>query len=221
MRKSKLEKYQDVTEFANVIECEVKTTYPYSIDERWDPAFFKTQQSVIVELGCGRGEYTISLAEQNPAANYIGVDIKGTRIWHGANHALENNLENVMFLRMRIEHIADFFPENSVDQLWITFPDPIHKKQWKTSYRRLTSVEFFNRYKKFLKQDGIINFKTDDDILYDFTLDCIKEIGAKILLHTSDLYNSDIDNEAKLCQTRFEKKFSAIGRTIKYIQFQF
>ena len=221
MRKSKLAKYDDVASFKNVIQCEVVSSYPYSIDKKWNNSKFKKKQPIIIELGCGRGEYTVNLAEHNQNANYIGIDIKGTRIWHGAKYALTNSLDNVLFVRMRIEHVAEFFPENSIDEIWVTFPDPIHKKEWKTSHKRLTSAEFMKRYKFILKEDGIVHFKTDDDILYEFTLEILSELNCKILENINDLYNADIKSNAKLCQTAFEKKFSALGRTIKYVKFKF
>ena len=186
---------------------------------RWHSDYFKNPNPIVLELGCGKGEYTIGLSENNHSKNYIGVDIKGNRIWVGAKYAIENNLNNVAFLRTRIDFIEHCFLENEIDEIWITFPDPQPQSTRKRS--RLTNPLFLNRYKKILKKGGLIHFKTDSTSLYEYTLQVIEENKNLIIWQTDNLYQNCPDNRQELIQikTHYEKLFTDKGENIKYICF--
>ena len=186
---------------------------------RWHSDYFKNPNPIVLELGCGKGEYTIGLSENNHSKNYIGVDIKGNRIWVGAKYAIENNLNNVAFLRTRIDFIEHCFLENEIDEIWITFPDPQPQSTRKRS--RLTNPLFLNRYKKILKKGGLIHLKTDSTSLYEYTLQEIEENKNLIIWQTDNLYQNCPDNRQELIQikTHYEKLFTDKGENIKYICF--
>ena len=186
---------------------------------RWHSDYFKNPNPIVLELGCGKGEYTIGLSENNQSKNYIGVDIKGNRIWVGAKYAIENNLNNVAFLRTRIDFIEHCFLENEIDEIWITFPDPQPQSTRKRS--RLTNPLFLNRYKKILKKGGLIHLKTDSTSLYEYTLQVIEENKNLIIWQTDNLYQNCPDNRQELIQikTHYEKLFTDKGENIKYICF--
>ena len=186
---------------------------------RWHSDYFKNTNPIVLELGCGKGEYTIGLSENNHSKNYIGVDIKGNRIWVGAKYAIENNLNNVAFLRTRIDFIEHCFLENEIDEIWITFPDPQPQSTRKRS--RLTNPLFLNRYKKILKKGGLIHLKTDSTSLYEYTLQVIEENKNLIIWQTDNLYQNCPDNRQELIQikTHYEKLFTDKGENIKYICF--
>ena len=186
---------------------------------RWHSDYFKNSNPIVLELGCGKGEYTIGLSENNHSKNYIGVDIKGNRIWVGAKYAIENNLNNVAFLRTRIDFIEHCFLENEIDEIWITFPDPQPQSTRKRS--RLTNPLFLNRYKKILKKGGLIHLKTDSTSLYEYTLQVIEENKNLIIWQTDNLYQNCPDNRQELIQikTHYEKLFTDKGENIKYICF--
>jgi tRNA (guanine-N7-)-methyltransferase len=185
----------------------------------WHSDYFKNSNPIVLELGCGKGEYTIGLSENNHSKNYIGVDIKGNRIWVGAKYAIENNLNNVAFLRTRIDFIEHCFLENEIDEIWITFPDPQPQSTRKRS--RLTNPLFLNRYKKVLKKGGLIHLKTDSTSLYEYTLQVIEENKNLIIWQTNNLYQNCPDNRQELIQikTHYEKLFTDKGENIKYICF--
>ncbi len=185
----------------------------------WHSDYFKNTNPIVLELGCGKGEYTIGLSENNYSKNYIGIDIKGNRIWVGAKYAIKNNLNNVAFIRTRIDFIAHCFSENEIDEIWITFPDPQPQSTRKRS--RLTNPLFLNRYKKILKKDGIIHLKTDSTSLYEYTLQVIEENKHLIIWQTNNLYQNCPDNRQELIQikTYYEKLFTNKGENIKYICF--
>jgi tRNA (guanine-N7-)-methyltransferase len=185
----------------------------------WHSDYFKNSNPIVLELGCGKGEYTIGLSENNHSKNYIGVDIKGNRIWVGAKYAIENNLNNVAFLRTRIDFIEHCFLENEIDEIWITFPDPQPQSTRKRS--RLTNPLFLNRYKKILKKGGLIHLKTDSTSLYEYTLQVIEENKNLIIWQTDNLYQNCPDNRQELIQikTHYEKLFTDKGENIKYICF--
>ncbi len=185
----------------------------------WHSDYFKNTNPIVLELGCGKGEYTIGLSENNHSKNYIGVDIKGNRIWVGAKYAIENNLNNVAFLRTRIDFIEHCFLENEIDEIWITFPDPQPQSTRKRS--RLTNPLFLNRYKKILKKGGLIHLKTDSTSLYEYTLQVIEENKNLIIWQTDNLYQNCPDNRQELIQikTHYEKLFTDKGENIKYICF--
>jgi tRNA (guanine-N7-)-methyltransferase len=206
--------------FGNVIEPptdEVKSK-EHPLKGKWNKEYFKNNHPVVLELGCGKGEYTIGLARKYPQKNHIGVDIKGARIWRGAKTAFENGITNAMFLRTRIEFINSFFGENEVDEIWITFPDPHPKRR---SYRnRLTSSYFLNSYRGFLKDGGIIHLKTDNSGLYNYTKELVKSNKLEILASTDDLYSGSAENEILAIRTHYENIFLRQGQKINFLSFR-
>ncbi len=190
----------------------------YPLKGRWREEVFKNNNPIVLELGCGKGEYTIALAERSPERNYIGVDIKGARLWKGAKYSTEHNLSNVAFIRSRIDFIDSFFEKGEVAEIWITFADPQIEKPRK----RLTSPLFLERYSRFLKADSIIHLKTDSTVLYESTLYVIAQRGHTLLESNSDIYGSGRASEDDILsvKTFYEKQFLAKGLPITYIRFQ-
>lgn len=182
---------------------------------KWSADFFHNNNGITLELGCGKGEYTVALSEIQPYMNFIGVDIKGARIWNGAKKALDNNIPNAGFLRTRIDMIDNFFAPNEVDEVWITFPDPQPKKQNK----RLTSAHFLNIYRRFLKDGAVINLKTDSRLLHFYTLELLKANSILPLVATDDLYNSDCLDSILCIKTFYERSFLEQGKKITYLKF--
>jgi tRNA (guanine-N7-)-methyltransferase len=224
-RKNKLERFAEVATFPNVIEViPGETTFLSAGDESgimlkgaWAASHFQNNHPIILELACGKGDYTLALASDRPDQNFIGVDIKGSRIWRGAKTALESSRRNVAFLRTRIEFIERFFAPGEVSEIWITFPDPFEGK----ITRRLTSAPFIERYRKILKPDGIIHLKTDSRMLYDFTLDVIhSDARCNVLYANPDIYNENLKFPELDHKTYYEKKHLADGKTIKYLRFK-
>lgn len=226
-KRNKLEKFSELLSFSNVFEnFDAKNPKLLGEDGRdidlkgkWRSDYFKNDAPIILELACGRGEYTLALAQQYTEKNFIGVDIKGARIWKGAKIALEKKMTNVGFLRTRIEQIEHFFAPNEVSEIWITFPDPFLKKS--KSNRRLTSNAFIDRYRKILVENGIVHLKTDNPELYEFTLEVLaKQSNATLLEHCEDIYAlPEIIPELEH-KTYYEKMHLAIGRKIKYVKFR-
>ncbi len=217
--KNKLQRFAENKTFGNMFQLtydEVKNGF--ELKGKWREKFFKNNNPLILELACGKGEYTVGLAERYPDKNFIGMDIKGARIWRGLVDAKEKNLNNVAFIRTRIDQIGFYFDKEEIDEIWITFPDP--QPRVRDEKRRLTSPQFLERYKPLLKKDHIIHLKTDNLIFYDYTLDVIKEGGHKLLYTNEDIYNSDLDNEVTQIQTFYEKIWLANGVKIKYLQFR-
>ena len=190
----------------------------YALKGNWKKAFFKNQNPLVLELGCGMGEYSVGLAEKFPNKNFLGIDIKGARMWQGANSVLEKNLKNVGFLRIRIDWIEKCFAKNEVDEIWITFPDPQLKKRRGT--KRLTHPNFLKRYSKILKKDSSIHLKTDSQFLHGFTLGVV--ISEKYFLEdsTHDLYNSRVTREHMEIKTHYEKIYLEKGMPITYLRFR-
>ncbi len=219
MGKDKISKFEAIKRFGNVIEH--ATVEGDSVKGNWRSRVFKNDNPIVLELGCGKGEYSVGLAEFYPDKNFIGCDIKGNRIFIGAKDALDKSLDNVAFLRTRIDYINDFFIENEVDEIWLTFSDPQPKKPRK----RLSSPLFIDRYKKLLKPGGIVHMKTDSDILFEYTIDEIKE-KYDMLEYTWDLYGELSENldpvtrEIFHIKTHYEKLFTAKGSVIKYCKFK-
>jgi tRNA (guanine-N7-)-methyltransferase len=178
--------------------------------------YFGNNQPIILELGCGKGEYSLALAAQHPENNYIGIDIKGARLWRGAKTAIENKFSNVAFLRIRIDMILCAFEPQEISGLWITFPDPQPHK----ARKRLTSPMFLERYKQIMKPGSTIHLKTDNTAFFEFTLDTIASEGHELLMHTFDLYNSNLQEDVMLTRTHYEKIFLAQGMPIKYLRFK-
>ena len=219
MGKDKLKRFAEIKTFPNVFEPPVMETYEKK--GKWHEEIFKNKNPIVLELGCGKGEYAVGLGKMYPDKNFVGVDIKGNRIYIGAKECIEEGLDNVKFLRTRIDFIDNFFDENEIDEIWLTFSDPQPKKPRK----RLSSKLFIDRYKKFLKKDGRIHVKTDSDVLFEFTEEEILE--NKYLCHnlTWDLYGSfyeELDSEQKKLfdiRTHYEKLFASKGSVIKYCCF--
>lgn len=226
-RRNKLLKFAEVLSFPNVYE-NFDASAPgltghdgeqVDLQGKWAAMHFQNAQPITLELACGKGEYTLGLAGHFPGRNFIGVDIKGARIWRGAKSALEQQLSNVAFLRTRIEQITLFFEKDEVDEIWITFPDPFLKKG--KSNRRLTSSNFLKRYHKILKDGGIVHLKTDDQTLYDFTLEVLsQQKNYQLLYHDDDIYAKPLPMPELEFKTFYEKKHLAVGKSIKYVRFQ-
>ena len=186
----------------------------------WNKIQFDNRNPIVVELACGRGEFTVGLARKIPNVNFIGVDIKGSRIWKGSTMASAENLSNVAFLRTQIEQLNDFFAEDEISELWITFPDPFPRDG--DEKRRLTSARFLNMYKTLMSNGGTIHFKTDNTGLFDYTLSLWKERDdIEIILHSHDFYSSEWKHDHFGIQTRYEGIFSAKGEKIKYLRAKF
>ena len=209
--------------FHNVFQCGaremVEDSPVVAMRGKWHEEYFHNDNPIVLELGCGRGEYTVGLAAHNPNKNYIGIDIKGARMWAGAKQAELAGMKNVAFLRTNIEMLSHFFAPNEVAEIWITFPDP----QMKKATKRLTSTYFMQRYTQLLFANGIIHLKTDSPFLYTYTQAMVKENSYPLLVDTDDLYaakpTADID-EARSLQTHYEHQWLDRGLTIKYIAWQ-
>jgi len=184
---------------------------------KWASEFFKNNNPVVLELACGKGEYTVNLAQMFPEKNFIGIDYKGNRIWRGAKTAIEENITNVGFLRIQIENLVDYFGENEIDEIWITFPDP--QPQISREKKRLTSPRFLNLYKQMLKPGGFINLKTDNDGLHAYTAEKIEELGLKLHIKTEDLYHSPYADEVLNIKTYYEKKYLKDNKNINYLKY--
>jgi tRNA (guanine-N7-)-methyltransferase len=218
---SKIEKFADVDSFSNCFAFSFQELGKgFGMKGDWHRSWFKNQNPLLLELGCGKGEYTTGLAVANPDRNYIGVDVKGNRIWTGAKTAIDLGLRNVAFLRTRIDFIDHCFAPGEVDEIWITFPDP--QPQSTRERKRLTHPLFINRYLKFLKPGGLIHLKTDSTSLYEYTLEMIRENNYRIEWHTDDLYENCPGDRRELVEikTYYEQLFTGKGERIKYIAFR-
>ena len=215
MGKGKLAKFADMETYENVFQ------YPYSVMEHvpfemkgyWHEQYFHNDHPIVLELGCGKGEYTIGLAQQYPDVNFIGVDIKGARMWTGATQALNEGLKNVAFLRTNIEIIDRFFAPDEVQEIWLTFSDP----QMKNPRKRLTSTWFLERYRHFLVDGGIIHLKTDSNFLFTYTTCLVEHNQLPLLEKTDDLYHT---SQLLSIQTYYESMWIARGLNIKYMKFR-
>ncbi len=216
--KNKLYRFAVIAQRDNVLEPG-KSDY-FEIKGKWRAQFFQNENPITVELACGRGEYSVNLARQFPQRNYIGVDVKGDRLWKGSTWAVEQNIRNVGFLRAQILTLETFFAENEVDEIWLTFPDPRPRRR--DVKRRLTNARFLEMYKHILKTGGFFRFKTDNTPLFEYTLDELRtRDDIRDLRFTTDLYQSDLRPECHDIQTRFESIFTAKGETIKYLRCTF
>ncbi len=206
--------------FNNVIQPETGGLYgkDHPVKGKWQPEIFRNSNPVILELGCGKGEYTLGLSARFPNNNYIGIDIKGARMWRGAKTAFENKIPNVAFLRTRIEYINSYFAEDEVDEIWITFPDPHLGKR--NSNKRLTCPWFLNIYRNFLKDNGIIHLKTDNAELFNYTRNLAERNNLAVIFATSDLYSGNAGDYILLIRTHYENLFLSGGMKICYLSFR-
>ncbi len=218
MSKNKLAKYAEIGAFENVIEAPYRqlNNEDFSLKGNWAAHVFGNQNPVILELGCGKGEYTVQLGEKYPGINFIGIDIKGARLHTGAKQALAKELKNVAFLRTNIEAIHRFFAHGEISEIWLTFPDP----QMKKTSRRLTSSFFLERYRQILVPDGIIHLKTDSNFQFTYSSELAHLNEFEILAETRDLYESDFLNDLLQIKTFYEKQWLDRGIKIKYIAFK-
>lgn len=218
MSKNKLEKFAEMERFGHVVQAPYNKVgqTDFYLKGKWAKDFFKNQNPIVVELGCGKGEYSVALAEQNPGANYIGVDIKGARLYNGAKEAADKGLENVAFLRTNIEIIQHFFGPEEISEIWLTFPDP----QMKKTRKRLTSTAFLERYRPFLKNGGLVHLKTDSNFQFTYTREMVRENGFQVAAETDDLYATKMVDPVLQIKTFYEKQWLARGIAIKYIAFK-
>ena len=222
MSKGKLAKFADMETYANVFQYpfSVVSDVPFGMQGHWREQYFKNQNPIILELGCGKGEYTVGLARRYPQINFIGVDIKGARMWTGATEALREGLKNVAFLRTNIEIIDRFFGPDEVQEVWLTFSDP----QMKNPRKRLSSTYFMERYRRFLVDGGIVHLKTDSNFLFTYTNLMVDKNHLPVLLRTGDLYHTDgIDDETRdilSIQTYYESMWIERGLNIKYTKWR-
>jgi len=219
--KNKLKRFRENEKFDNVIQPsrEELTDNSFELKGKWSENFFKNDHPIVLELGCGKGEYTVELARQNPDKNFIGIDIKGARFWRGAKTALEEGLGNVAFIRTQIELIEHVFAVDEVSEIWITFPDPQIK--FKRTKHRLTNTEFLQRYKNILNEDGVMHLKTDSEFMHGYTLGLLHGEGHEILYAHHDIYKNEYSpKELTGIQTFYEKQYLEKGKPITYIQFK-
>ncbi len=217
MGKNKLAKFDDMAGYPHVFQ------YPFAklqeegfnLKGQWNKQFFKNDNPIVLELGCGKGEYTVGLARLFPEKNFIGVDIKGARMWSGAKESLEEGMKNVAFLRTSIELIAYFFAAGEVSEIWLTFPDP----QMKKVNKRLTSTRFMKLYREILSGGGIIHLKTDSNFMYTYTVEMVKANRYPVLFRTDDLYHSNLVDDILSIKTYYEQQWLDRGLNIKYIKF--
>ncbi|WP_339832354.1 tRNA (guanosine(46)-N7)-methyltransferase TrmB [uncultured Altibacter sp.] len=220
--KNKLKRFKENETFANVVQPTREEIFQdtHQLKGNWRTNFFKNDHPIVLELGCGKGEYTVNLAQQYPEKNFIGIDIKGARFWRGAKTALENNLNNVGFLRMQIELITHVFDQNEVDEIWITFPDPQIK--YKRTKHRLTNREFLEKYKTILKPQGIVHLKTDSEFMHGYTLGLLQGLEEEILYAHHDVYGNDhTPEEVTRIQTFYESQYLEVDKKITYVRFRF
>lgn len=227
MGKDKLKRFAEVAEFPHVLEptWDDALNNEYPLKGKWAKDFFKNENPIVLELACGGGEYTVGLARLHPEVNFMGIDIKGNRIWKGAKIALKEGLKNVGFLRTRIDFIENFFAENEISEIWITFPDPQREKN--RARKRLTNAMFLDRYRKFLKQSGKLRLKTDSTFLYEFTQEVIEEQQLNVLVNSDDIYTKLCPNQPESMLTKelaiktfYEKKWLEEGKLIKYLEYE-
>ena len=217
--KNKLKRFEENQSFDNVIQpSREEVLNDFSLKGQWQ-SYFKNDNPIVLELGCGKGEYSVALAEKYPEKNFIGVDIKGARFWRGAKTALENDFKNVAFLRTQIELIDQCFDKNEVSEIWITFPDPQIK--YKRTKHRLITKPFLEQYQSILKVNGIVHLKTDSEFLHGYLLGLLHEGPHDILFAHHDIYNSSSPPaEAKAIQTFYEKQYLEVEKAITYVKFR-
>ena len=215
MGKDKLRRFAEIDTFSNVFQMDAGKPFK----GKWNAGVFKNANPVVLELACGKGEYTVNLAVLFPNKNFIGVDYKGNRIWRGAKTALEDGVNNVAFLRIQIENLIDYFAPGEIDEIWITFPDP--QPQLSREKKRLTSPRFLNMYRQILKPGGFINLKTDNDGFHTYTVGQIDQLKLNLHTRTENLYHSEYADEVLSIKTYYEKKYLKDNKNINYLKFSF
>ncbi|MBV5313399.1 MAG: tRNA (guanosine(46)-N7)-methyltransferase TrmB [Prolixibacteraceae bacterium] len=218
MGKNKLSKFADLATYEHVVQITYKELQAakFRFKGKWSEAFFGNSNPIILELGCGKGEYTVKLATHFPEFNFIGIDIKGSRMWKGATQAIDLGLKNVGFLRTNIENIRMFFAAGEVAEIWLTFPDP----QMKKTRKRLTATNFIENYRQIMTPNGIIHLKSDSNFMYQYTEAMVAENQFEVIRQTDDLYNSELLDEVLSIQTFYEKQWLDRGLSIKYLAFR-
>lgn len=219
--KNKLKRFRENDTFSNVIQPTreeiVENKFPFK--GKWNTDFFKNDAPIVLELGCGKGEYSVALAKKFPEKNFIGIDIKGARFWRGAKTAIEDEMNNVGFIRTQIELIEGLFEENEVSEIWITFPDPQIK--YKRTKHRLTNEAFLARYKKILNSEGTVHLKTDSEFMHGYTLGLLHGAGHEVLYANHDVYrNEGSPEEVTDIQTFYELQYLEVNKPITYIHFK-
>jgi tRNA (guanine-N7-)-methyltransferase len=213
--KDKLRRFAEIAEFKNVAQLDEGRPFI----GKWSNDFFKNDNPLVLELACGKGEYTVNLATLFPDKNFIGIDYKGNRIWRGAKTAIEEGIDNVGFLRIQIETLLEYFGPGEVDEIWITFPDP--QPQISREKKRLTSQRFLDMYKQILKPGGKVNLKTDNDGLHAYTVEKVDDLALNKHIQTEDLYHSEYANNVLSIKTYYERKYLQHNKNINYVQFSF
>jgi len=215
--KNKLQRFAEMETFDNVFQPTHNDVWEkdYQFKGKWNKEVFKNNNPIVLEVGCGKGEYSVGLARQFSDKNFIGIDIKGARIWCGAKTAIEDELNNVAFIRTKAELLESIFESGEIAEIWITFPDP----QMKKVKKRLTGTRFLKRYSKLLSKDGIIHLKSDSKFLYEYTKYVIEENQLTVLVDTNDLYNSGKADDILSIRTFYEQQFLDRGISIKYHKF--
>ncbi len=219
--KNKLKRFLENETFDNVFQPtrEEVVGNEFPLKGRWNSEFFKNDNPIVVELGCGKGEYSVGLAQRFPNKNFVGIDIKGARFWRGAKTASDTDLNNVAFVRTQIEIIDGIFAENEVSEFWITFPDPQIK--YKRTKHRMTNTEFLQLYKRILKPDGVMNLKTDSEFMHGYTLGLLHGEGHEVLYANHDVYkNEGSPEEVTAIQTFYENQYLKVNKAITYIKFK-
>jgi tRNA (guanine-N7-)-methyltransferase len=220
--KNKLKRFKENETFSNVIQPtrEEVLNNTLMLKGNWNRNFFKNQNPIVLELGCGKGEYSVNLATMFPEKNFLGIDIKGARFWRGAKTALVEKINNVGFLRTQIELVDCIFDENEVDEIWITFPDPQIK--YKRTKHRMTNPDFLNKYKKILKPNGMVHLKTDSEYMHGYTLGLLQGLGLTVEYAHHDVYGTtNAPKEVTDIQTYYESQYLAINKKITYLRFNF
>ena len=219
--KNKLKRFRENETFNNVIQPtrEEAVSGVFPLKGKWNDEFFKNDNPIVLELGCGKGEYTVNLAKKFTEKNFIGIDIKGARFWRGAKTAMEDGITNTAFLRTQIELIDCFFAENEVSEIWITFPDPQIK--YKRTKHRMTNEAFLERYKKVLKPSGLMHLKTDSEFMHGYTLGLLHGLGHEVIYANHNIYrNEGAPEEVTSIQTFYENQYLEQGKPITYIRFK-
>ncbi|MBN2639817.1 MAG: tRNA (guanosine(46)-N7)-methyltransferase TrmB [Bacteroidales bacterium] len=217
--KNKLQRFEENRLFQNLFQYTYEQVVKgFPLKGNWHHDFFHNNNEIVLELGCGKGEYTIGLARKYPEKNFIGIDIKGARLWRGLKSAEEEGLKNVAFIRTRIDLIEYFFDSGEISEIWITFPDPQIKST--RERKRLTSPLFLNRYARIMKPDGIVHLKTDALLLYDYTKEVVDQEDHELIYCNEDVYHSDLQNEVTQIQTFYEKMWLSYNTPIRYMKFR-